>query len=106
MSCEGIIAQMIQHDNRRTANPHTHTHTYIHTQPEVLNELREGIIAQMIQHDNRRTANPSAVQNRIVFDSIEPNPLSKERSVPPPGQVCFIHTYIHIYIYCVEAVYE
>ena len=55
--------------------------------PEPLNELKEGIVSLMTMHDNKRTLNPSAVLNRVVYDSIEPNPAAKSKSPLGPGEV-------------------
>jgi hypothetical protein len=55
--------------------------------PEPLNELKEGIVSLMTMHDNKRTLNPSAVLNRVVYDSIEPNPAAKSKSAPAAGEV-------------------
>jgi hypothetical protein len=55
--------------------------------PEPLNELKEGIVSLMTMHDNKRQLNPASVLNRVVFDSIEPNPISKSRTPLGPGEV-------------------
>ena len=55
--------------------------------PEPLNELKEGIVSLMIIHDNKRTLNPASVLNRVVYDSIEPNPASKLKTALGPGEV-------------------
>ena len=48
-------------------------------EPEPFNEIKEGIINLMIMHDEKRILKASAVLNRVVFDSIEPNPAWKEK---------------------------
>ncbi len=55
--------------------------------PEPLNELKEGIVSLMMMHDNKRTLNPSAVLNRVVYDSIEPNPAAKSKTPQAAGEV-------------------
>ena len=55
--------------------------------PEPLNELKEGIVPFMTTHDNKRSQNPSLVLNRVVYDSIEPNPASKVKTPLAPGEV-------------------
>ena len=47
--------------------------------PEPFNEVKEGIINLMMLHDEKRVLKPSAVLNRVIFDSIEPNPAWKDK---------------------------
>mmetsp|Transcript_18907 Transcript_18907/g.62144 ORF Transcript_18907/g.62144 Transcript_18907/m.62144 type:complete len:711 (-) Transcript_18907:2680-4812(-) len=53
---------------------------------EPLNETKEGIIPMMMAHDAKRAHNPSAVMNRVVFDSIEPNPSRQAPQEAAAGQ--------------------
>jgi hypothetical protein len=59
--------------------------------PEPLNEIKEGdqkgVISLMTTHDNKRTMSPASVLNRVVYDSIEPNPAWKSKKPLAPGEV-------------------